>query len=175
MVLLPVLSLGLVGCAGGGTSAARVHGDVGPVHASSGGSPQVGGIDGAVTTYRAMWKDLEVAGLTSDPTSPRLGDHAAGAALRLLKYGLSEDRRDGVIIKGAVALSPQVDSATPATAPTLVKILDCADDTHWLLYKPDGTLKDDVPGGHFATRATVQRIGQGWMVTNLTMGDDASC
>lgn len=175
MVLLPVLSLGLVGCAGGGTSAARARGDAGPVHTSPSGSSQVGGGDGAVTTYRAMWRDLEVAGLTADPASPRLSDHATGSALRLLKFGLSKYRRDGEIIKGAVVLSPQVNSAASSASPTLVKIFDCADDSHWLVYKRDGTLKDDIPGGRYETKATVQRFGDKWKVAGLTMGEVGSC
>jgi hypothetical protein len=143
--------------------------------ASPSNSKPVTGVEDAVAAYRAMWKDLEAAGRTADPNAQQLGDHASGGALRLLKYGLAKDRQDGVVAKGYVVLTPQVESATPATTPKQVKITDCSDDSHWLLYKPDGTLKNNVPGGHYKTQATIQRTGDDWKVTELTMGETGSC
>jgi hypothetical protein len=175
VALLATLSLGLVGCAGEEATSPPKRSNAGPAPASSGPGPRAVGVDAAVAAYRAMWQDLEAAGLTADPDSPRLGDHATGAALRLLKYGLSKDRQDGVIAKGAVILSPLVESAAPANMPTRVTIEDCTDSSHWLVYKPDGTLKNDVPGGHHDTKATVQRFGSEWSVVDLTMGEAGSC
>lgn len=175
VALLVSLGLGSVGCSGGGPASAHAGGGAGEAPASPSSSPRVSGADGAVAAYRAMWNDLEVAGRTADPDSPQLSDHATGAALQLLKYGLSKDRQDRVVIKGVVSLSPQVVSASPAAAPTQVRIVDCSDDAHWLVYRMNGTLKDDVPGGHHRNTATVQRFGRDWKVVELTMGENGSC
>lgn len=133
------------------------------------------GTEAAVATYRSMWVDMEQAGRTADVDSPRLSDHATGAALQLLKYGLSKDRQDGVVAKGTVSVSPRVVSAEPPRDPSLVQIQDCFDDTRWLIYKADGTLKNDVPGGHYDTKATVQHTRDGWKVVKLYLGAVGSC
>ncbi|MDF2257668.1 hypothetical protein [Streptantibioticus ferralitis] len=175
MTLLAALSLGAAGCTGEAPSPARDNGGAPPAPAPASSSQPVAGVEDAVAAYRAMWKDLEAAGRTADPNAPQLGDHAAGGALRLLKYGLAKDRQDGVIAKGEVILSPQVESATPAAAPKQVKIVDCSDGSHWLVYKHDGALENDVPGGHHETKATVQHFGTEWKVVDLTMGEVGSC
>lgn len=168
-----LVAMGVVssGCSGAKVGVSRAPGDARPVLASPSADPRLGGSAAALAAYRAMWEDLEDAGLTADPNSPRLGDHATGAALRLLKYGLSKDRRDHVVTKGSVVLSPEVESA----APTQVMVEDCTDSSHWLVYKSDGTLKDAVPGGHHDTRAVVRRFGHDWKVVALTMDQVGSC
>jgi hypothetical protein len=129
----------------------------------------------AVAAYRAMWADMEGAATTSDASSPQLADHASGAALRLLQYMLSKDRQEGLVAKGSAILSPEVTSAKPSENPTRVDIQDCFDDTHWLLYKLDGSLKNNVPGGHYATTAKAQLTDGQWKIMELHLGNVGSC
>ena len=128
-----------------------------------------------MTAYRAMWADEEAAATTSDASSPRLADHASGAALRLLQYGLTKDHQQGLVAKGSARLSPEVTSVQPTDDPTRVNIRDCFDDTHWLLYKQNGSRRSDVPGGHYATTATVELTDGRWKVTSLYLGSVGSC
>ncbi|MDI5974036.1 hypothetical protein POF50_032625 [Streptomyces sp. SL13] len=159
------------GCDGSRVGMSRPPGDPAPTSAS----PRVGlgreDSGAALVTYRAMWSDLEEAGVTADADSPVLGDHATGAALRLLKYGLSKDRRDHVVVKGTVILAPRVVSENSIR----VAVEDCTDSSHWLVYKSDGTLEDAVPGGHHDTEATMRRFGRDWKVEDLAMGPVGSC
>ena len=173
MALLAALSLGAAGCASEAPPRARDNGGAPPPRPSS--SQPVAGVEVAIAVYRAMWSDLELAGRTADPNAPQLGDHATGAALQLLKYGLSKDRQDGVVARGHVVLSPQVESATPAAAPTQVRIKDCSDDSHWLQYKKSGGLKDQVPGGHHLTDATVQWQSGSWKVSDFYLHEVGTC
>ncbi|MFF3517388.1 hypothetical protein [Streptomyces sp. NPDC002573] len=126
---------------------------------------------GAVAAYRAMWHDVTVASRTSDASSPLLDDHARGGALELLKYGLQKSKKDGLVSKGAPKADPKVVTA----GPTRVVLTDCVDDTGWLLYKRNGELKDDVPGGHMKADATVQLADGVWKVTDLYMHEAGSC
>ncbi|QHA10001.1 hypothetical protein GQF42_35065 [Streptomyces broussonetiae] len=118
-----------------------------------------------------MWHDLAVASRTSDASSPLLDDHARGGALELLKYGLSKSKKERVVSKGAPRVDPQVVSATDQK----VVLVDCVDDRNWLQYKLNGELKNDVPGGHYRTDATVRRNNGFWKVTDLYMHEAGSC
>ncbi|MBD0741656.1 hypothetical protein BG418_09175 [Streptomyces sp. CBMA152] len=118
-----------------------------------------------------MWQDLTLASETSDAASPRLGDHATGGALELMKYGLAKSKKEDVVSKGAPLVDPRVVSATDRE----VVLVDCVDDSHWLQYKLNGELKDNVPGGHFKVDATVRPTGGAWKVSNLYMREAGSC
>ncbi|MET9293074.1 hypothetical protein [Streptomyces sp. NPDC003077] len=179
MAFLVVSNLGLVGCASEQGISTGPDGNAAPAPATAPSSPghaaQREGVRGAVNAYRAMWKDMERAALTADPADPRLDEHATGAALRLLKYVLSEYRRQGVVAKGTSTLSPRMESVVPGSHPTRVTIRDCADASQWLLYKSDGGLKNNVPGGHHDNRATMQRFGNAWKAVELKVGKAGSC
>lgn len=125
----------------------------------------------ALMTYRAMWRDLTVASLTSNAASPSLDDHARDGALELMKYGLKKAKKERLVSKGAPLVDPDVVSTTGSE----VKLRDCVDDRHWLQYKLNGELKNDVPGGHFRTDATVRRVGGVWKVSYLYMHEVGSC
>jgi hypothetical protein len=171
-MLLPVCCLVVAGCSASPqepSAQAPKQGEPSP------SATDPSGKDGALAAYRAMWADMEAAGVTADTNSPRLHDHASGAALRLLKFGLSKERNKGVVVKGKLILSPEVISATPSRHPDRVEISDCSDSTHWLLYKPDGDLQNNVPGGHYVTTATAQLNDGQWMVTQLHLGEIGSC
>lgn len=164
-----VIAVLLTGCsetsAGGRTAPAT------PVSVPPTGSRPTAEPVEALATYRAMWKDLALASETSDAASPLLSSHATGGALELLKYGLAKSKKEGVVSKGAPLVDPKVVSATDQK----VVLVDCVDDTHWLLYKPNGQPKDNVPGGHLKTDATVQRARAAWKVTDLYMHETGSC
>lgn len=122
-----------------------------------------------------MWADMAAASRTSDPKSVRLDDHAAEGALRLLQYGLEKAQKDSVVTKGAPQLHPDVVKAHPTSAPTAVELEDCMDDTKWLQYKLDGTLKNQVPGSHHHVEATVTHVRGEWKVTKLYVDQAGSC
>jgi hypothetical protein len=65
---------------------------------------------------------------------------------------------------------------TPADAPNRVEVADCLDDTHWLKYKADGSLADNVPGGRSrsASAITLQSNGK-WLVTEQITGAEGTC
>ncbi|MGW1808165.1 hypothetical protein [Streptomyces sp. NPDC002078] len=125
----------------------------------------------ALGAYRAMWRDLARASQTSDPASPLLDDHATGGALALMRYGLRKSRKEGLVSKG----SPKADPHVVRASANKVVLEDCVDDSGWLLYKANGELKDDVPGGHVRTEATVRRVEGAWKVTDLYAHETGSC
>ncbi|MFF5010552.1 hypothetical protein ACFY3G_48130 [Streptomyces phaeochromogenes] len=125
----------------------------------------------ALGTYRAMWRDLTLASETSDPGSPLLDDHATGGALELMKYGLKKAKEEKVVSKGTPRVDPWVVSATSQE----VTLHDCVDGTHWLQYKLNGELKNEVPGSHSKADATVRREGKTWKVSKLYLHEAGSC
>jgi hypothetical protein len=129
----------------------------------------------ALVAYTGMWDAEEVAARTDDYQSPSLPAHASGAALSLLVRGLYDYRLQHLVIKGQLVLHPRVTSLTPSGDPTTAEVVDCADDSHWLVYKASGGLKDDIPGGHRRVTATVQYAAGAWKVTELNSGAEGTC
>ena len=103
--------------------------------------------------------------------SPRLTDHADGGALAVLKSALATAQRENVIAEGAPKIDPWVTSADPRS----VKLQDCVDGTHWLQYTKSGALKNDRPGSHNKTEATVTYENGIWKVTTLDMYEAGTC
>ncbi|MGW1170773.1 hypothetical protein [Streptomyces sp. NPDC002550] len=163
-----IIGLSLVGCADGSSGARPLPEDKSRTVASR--PPDVEQAD-ALDAYRAMWRDLTVASETSDAASPLLDHHATGGALELMKYGLSKSKKQRLVSKGAPRLNPEVVSATSQR----VVLVDCVDDRNWLQYKLNGELKNQVPGGHFRTDATVRRSNGVWKVSDLYMHEVGSC
>ena len=163
----------LAGCAGGAVHSAGVphpSGGASAHHAAS-ASPADGPTAEAVAAYRAMWQDMTAASTTADVQSPRLADHADGGALTLLRFGLTRLQREKVVAKGAPKVDPWVVSADAHS----VKLQDCLDDTHWLQYTESGALKNDRPGGHNKTDATVTYENGAWKVTDLYLYGSGTC
>ncbi len=129
----------------------------------------------ALDAYSGMWQAEEVAARTDDYQSPLLPARASGAALSLLVRGLYDYRLQHLVIKGQLVLHPKVTSLTPSGDPTTANILDCSDDTHWLVYKTSGGLQNNIPGGHRRTTAVVQEVGEQWKVTKLDAGAEGTC
>ncbi|GHJ35433.1 hypothetical protein [Streptomyces sp. TS71-3] len=127
--------------------------------------------EAALRAYEAMWRDLARASETSDAGSPLLDDHATGGALELMRYGLRKSKKEQVVGRGRPVAHPEVVAATSRK----VVLVDCVDERHWLQYRLDGELRNDVPGGHFRADATVRRSSAGWQVTDLYMQQAGSC
>lgn len=122
-----------------------------------------------------MWADMVTAGRTADYESPALAKHAASQALQLLVSGLYQAHKKNLVIKGEPTLDPRVTALTPTDNPVAATIADCFDDTHWLNYKPNGQLQDDVPGGKHKTTATVGLLDGTWKVTKLQVQGVGTC
>ena len=177
VALVPLL---LSGCSASSSSTgATPAGSTGPSESTSAitsSSPTFASVETrALATYRAMWADMVTAGRTADYESPLLAKHAASQALQLLVSGLYEAHKKNVVIKGEPALNPRVTALTPADNPAAATIADCFDDSHWLNYKPNGQLQDDVPGGKHNTTATVGNLDGTWKVTRLQVQGVGTC
>ncbi|WP_243983289.1 hypothetical protein [Streptomyces sp. NEAU-YJ-81] len=166
-----VVGVFLVGCSKADSSAESPIGHEGK-HLQRPSPSVVSGPEGsALMAYRAMWRDLTAASLTSNAASPSLDDHARDGALELMKFGLKKAKKEKLVSKGAPLVDPEVVSAIGSE----VKLRDCVDDRHWLQYKLGGELKNNLPGGHFRTDATVRRVGGVWKVSYLYMHEVGSC
>jgi hypothetical protein len=129
----------------------------------------------AVTAYRGMWDAFVAAGKTADPDAPDLRRYSSDQALRLIVNALYTDQQQKKVIKGDLKIDPKVTGSSPADAPTTVTILDCVDDTNWLVYKASGGLSDDTPSGKHHTTATVKRVGDGWKVSSFILKEAGTC
>jgi hypothetical protein len=125
----------------------------------------------ALTTYKQMWAAMVTAALTSDPASPELARFADGDALAKLRYSLSADHDNGFVTRGPLHISPQATLSSTTTA----SVADCLDSTQWLKYKPDGSLKDNIPGGRHRTSAEITLREGAWKVMQLNVDGAGTC
>lgn len=129
----------------------------------------------AVLAYKGMWDAFVAAGRVSDPDAPDVRKYASGQALRLIVNALYTNQQQKKVIKGNLKIDPQVTGSSPADQPTTVTILDCVDDTNWLVYKTSGGLADDTPSGKHHTTATVKREADGWKVSSFILKEAGTC
>ncbi|MET9225596.1 hypothetical protein [Lentzea sp. NPDC003310] len=131
----------------------------------------------AVGAYTGMWEAFADAGVTSDPDSQQLGQHAVGIALDKLKRSLRSDRDKGLVSRGKPVLDPKASDVKPADAPTRVEVTDCGDSTNWLKYRKDtNLLADDVPGGRRLIEAAVDKQPDStWKVSDWAVHEIGSC
>ncbi len=129
----------------------------------------------ALAAYRGMWEDWVAVAETSDYESPRMARHASGSALTLAYRAVYTNWQNGVVSKGSPGLNPRITAADPADRPERVTVVDCVDTTHWLNYKPDGSLQDDVPGGRSQSQALVLFRDDAWKVDQLVLQDKGTC
>ncbi|MDH6579402.1 hypothetical protein [Kitasatospora sp. MAP5-34] len=130
----------------------------------------------ALAAYDAMWEDVMAAALTADYRNPRLAAHMTGQPLTLWSQTFADEQGKGLVGKGRLVWKARVTSVSPPTAPNRVEVADCLDDTHWLKYKADGSLADDVPGGRSrsASAITLQADGK-WAVSEQITGAEGTC
>lgn len=128
-----------------------------------------------ISAYNSMWMDMAAAAKTANYQDPVLANHASGAALSTLVRGLYGYQRQGWVIKGTPVTHPRVTSLSPPASPVDAAVIDCFDDTHWLVYKGVGGLADNTPGGHRKVTANLQDRGGVWKVTTLDTGAEGTC
>jgi len=131
--------------------------------------------DLALAAYRGMWADTVQAAKTSDDKSPLLARNATGAALAQIVQTLYSARQKGLVTKGKLVLDPVATKATANASLVRVSIKDCADSSHWLLYKKSGARADDSPGGRRQITATAAGLNGAWKVTDFQVGGIGSC
>ena len=122
-----------------------------------------------------MWQAYIAASNAGDPQSPELAKYASGSALQTLVTGLTANKSQSLVTKGTPEINPVQTGFSPADAPTSVTVGDCADDSHWLLYKPNGDLADNTPGGRHKVTATVDKGDGGWKVTAFAAQGTGTC
>jgi hypothetical protein len=129
----------------------------------------------ALATYRAMWDDWVTAAATSDYESTLLARHAADSALSVIYRAVYFNARNHVVVKGRPILHPAVTATDSPVGPLRITIIDCVDTTHWLNYKPDGSLQDNVPGGFRRVQALLLKTGDSWKVDQLVVARKGAC
>jgi hypothetical protein len=130
----------------------------------------------AIAAYVGLWQAMAEASHTSNWKSPDLVRYASGSALQVLSGSLYADHLNGLVSRGAPVLNPRVTSVTPPNAPTTVMVVDCADSTQWLRYRPDGAPFTDSPGGRRVVTSEVRLHTDGsWKVTRFAVEAVGSC
>ncbi len=170
--------LSLVACTGSKPANPGSSSAPGPsLHAPSATptDPRLTAVQDALAAYRNMWRAYATASNTGDPQSPDLAKYAAGSALTTLVNGLTNNKSKGLTSKGNPQLAPVQTGFNPADAPTTVTVADCLDDSHWLLYKSNGELEDNTPGGRHKVVATVNRINGEWKVIAFAESGVGTC
>jgi len=127
--------------------------------------PRLAAVQDALGAYRSMWLAFAAASSAGDPQYPDLAKYASGSALTTLVNGLTRNKSKGLVGKGSPQLAPVQTGFSPADAPTDVAVADCLDDSHWLLYKSNGDLADNTPGGRHKVTAQVHKTNGEWKVT----------
>ncbi len=132
--------------------------------------------DDALAVYRGMWSAFGVAARTADWKSPELATFVAGYARQQLVDSLQADEVQGVVTMGDFTVNPTVASATPAGAPTVVRVADCGDDSGTTrVRKSDGEVLPGGQRGRHRIDAEVRRDGDGWKVVDFRLRAAGSC
>lgn len=129
----------------------------------------------ALEAYSGMWKAYAKAGLTANPDEPDLAASATDEALKVLRQGLTAAREKGQIFKGEYVSKPSVVVASPKDNPTSIVIADCIDMTKFLVYKTNGDLANDRPGGRRSAGATVRLRDGSWKVFSFALRERGTC
>ncbi|WP_232668629.1 hypothetical protein [Pseudonocardia sp. TRM90224] len=154
-----------------------VEGASGPASTttSAPGPRQVAEVE-AVTAYRAMWDAFAVAARTTDWASPELARYATGFALQQMRDGLQADEVQGEVSVGEFILNPVVTSARPEEAPTVVRVLDCGDQSRSTRIRvADGVaLPNELRRHRIEAEVRVDNHGV-WKVDDFRVREPGSC
>jgi hypothetical protein len=132
--------------------------------------------DSAVEAYKGMWLAFSRASETADWTSPDLARYASGNALAELTKSLQANQVRGVVTRGTFATHPSVTSADPPSAPTLVLILDCGDDSGTTRVRAsNGHPIAGSGGGKHRIDAEVRLVNGSWSVVDFRLRSAGSC
>jgi hypothetical protein len=180
--LAPILALGACGASTGSPGPTNSGGSIPTTAAISATpsptpsiSPTQAARRDALAAYRAMIDDWVAVAATSDYESTRLADHATGSALDLITKVVFDNARNKVVSKGRPIIAPRITETNSPAPPTRVEIVDCLDSTHWLNYKLNGELQDNIPGGRSYTEALVVPENGTWKVNELAIRDTGTC
>lgn len=131
--------------------------------------------EAALRAYRGMWDAYVEAAKTSDPDAPDLRRYTSDNALKLIVSALVTNREDKKIVLGELKVEPKVTAIQADGNSPTATVLDCVDDTKWLVHKSSGELFNDVPGGRHRTTATVKASNGEWKVGQFTLEDSGTC
>lgn len=129
----------------------------------------------ALAAYRGMWHSFVKAAKTSDADAHELTRYSTGRALKLIRSGLRSDHKNGVVTRGRLQLKPRITEATPSSRPGTVKIVDCVDDSHWLLYTRSGDSTGQGAAGQHHAEALVKPADGTWKVTVFFIEKAGTC
>ncbi len=129
----------------------------------------------ALAAYRGMWADWVAVAETSDYQNPRLAQYASGRALSVIYQAVYLNKNKGLVSRGEPVLSPKITAATPGVDPDRITIVDCVDTAHWLNYRADGQLENDVPGGRRSIQALLLPRNGTWKVDDLVVQAKGTC
>jgi ketosteroid isomerase-like protein len=167
------VSAGAAGC--GGSPASHLS-PVLPAPSAAGSTAAPGDSRALILdAYAGMWRVYAVAARTADYQPGALSQYAAGDALMILTRSLYDDYQDGVELRGAPALNPQVTAMTPAADPDSSSVTDCADDSRWLQYTTSGKPAGGAPAGRHRIYARLQLFGSAWKVTTVVVEKAGTC
>lgn len=139
-------------------------------------SPQQAAEQAALAAYRGMWDAFGKASETADWQSTTLRQYASGYALEQLVKSLQADEVQGIVATGAYKVNPSVVSATPAEAPTAVRLTDCGDDSGATRIRAsDRQALPGEPGGLHRIEADVRQQDGAWKVVDFRLRGPGSC
>lgn len=139
-------------------------------------APQAVAGRGAIVAYEAMWRTFSVASQTADWRSPELARFASGTALSQLVENLQANEVRGIETRGTFVTRPTVTSSEPPDDPTIVRILDCGDDSGTIRVRADdGTPIEGSTGGRHRIEAEVRLVDGSWTVVDFRLRETGSC
>jgi hypothetical protein len=147
-----------------------------PAPSSSPANPAAIRVRQALAAYNNGLSAYVAASNRGSTDTTELSRYVTGSALEVLADGLARQHSKGLISKGTPGIDPpQVTEISPATAPTTVEVSGCLDGTNWLLYKTDGQLADNTPGGRHAVVAQIDKIDDAWKVSGIAIQGVGTC
>jgi hypothetical protein len=143
---------------------------------SQSASPQQAAEHAAVQAYEGMWRAFSTASESADWQSPELARYASGYALEQLVESLQANEVRGIETRGNFEVNPTAVSAEPPEAPTVVRILDCGDDSGTTRVRSDdGTPIEEGSGGRHRIEAQVRLVDAVWIVDDFRLREAGSC
>ncbi|GGK70272.1 hypothetical protein Ppa06_36360 [Planomonospora parontospora subsp. parontospora] len=138
--------------------------------------PRAAAEEAVLASYRGMWREFVSAAATADWKARGLGRHATGDALNILRHGLWLARQREQVIGGEPVLSPEVASLRPGAGPTRAKVIDCVDDTGFLVRTRSGErVSGGAPTGRHRTTAGLVLRGGSWYVRSFVLKEAGTC
>jgi hypothetical protein len=137
--------------------------------------PQVE-VRAALAAYTSMLNAYVAASNAGSDDTSELARYATGSALRVLSQGLADNKAKGLHTQGSPTSGPvRVTAVAPVSDPTSVSVSGCLDDSWWLVYRADGQLVNDAPGGRRQATAEVRKTGGVWKVDSFGIRGVGTC